>query len=87
MGASRLASLSTQAYREALALLTQDVTVEAIISFRFSEEVEQRISHLLEQNREAQLTQAEQVDFERLSQLEEQMQLVKANALLKLSKG
>ena len=48
MGLSRLAPVSTQAYMEALALLTQYPTPERIAEFRFSDEVEARIIELLE---------------------------------------
>lgn len=87
MGISRFAPLSTQAYREAIAFLTQDLPPEAIAAFRFSDEIENRIAELLEKNRTDQLSQAEAVELERLSQLEEQLQLVKATALIKLNQA
>jgi hypothetical protein len=87
MGISRYAPLSTQAYREAIAFLTQELPLERVASFRFSDEVEIRISELLEKNNNGQLTQAEEVELERLSQLEEQLQLVKATALTKLNRA
>jgi hypothetical protein len=86
MGMSRYAPLSTQAYREAISFLTQDLPPEKIVTFRFSDEVENRVNELLEKNSAGQLSQAEEVELERLSQLEEQLQLAKANALLKLNK-
>jgi hypothetical protein len=86
MGLSRYAPLSTQAYREALTLLTQDAPLATLASFRFSDEVEGRINGLLAKNRMTTLSQAEEVELERLSQLEEQLQLVKATALAKLNK-
>ena len=81
MGMSRLAPLSTQAYREALGLLTQDASAEAIAEFRFSDEIEERIHILLEKNKSDQLNRAEQVELERLVELEDQLQLLKATAL------
>ena len=83
MGISRFAPLSTQAYREAIGFLTQEMTPKQIASFRFSDEVQARVSDLLAKNRHDSLSQAEEVELERLSQLEEQLQLIKAKALLK----
>ncbi len=80
MGMSRLAPVSTQAYMEALDLLTQNPTPDEVIAFRFSDEVENRIHDLLEKNRSDQLNKAEEVELDRLSQLEEQLQLAKARA-------
>jgi hypothetical protein len=85
MGMSRFAPLSTQAYREAISFLTQELLPEEIASFRFSDEIENRINELLDKNSANQLSQAEEVELERLSQLEEQLQLVKANALVNAS--
>jgi hypothetical protein len=86
MGMSRYAPLSTQAYREAVAFLTQELPLEEIVDFRFSDDVEKRVNELLEMNSAGQLSQAEEVELERLSQLEEQLQLMKANALVKLDR-
>jgi hypothetical protein len=86
MGMSRYAPLSTQAYREAVAFLTQELSLEEIVDFRFSDDVEKRVNELLEMNSAGQLSQAEEVELERLSQLEEQLQLMKANALVKLDR-
>lgn len=87
MGISRFAPLSTQAYREAITFLTQELPPEAIAAFRFSDEIENRINELLDKNRVDQLSQAEAVELERLSQLEEQLQLVKAAAFIKLNRA
>lgn len=81
MGMSRLAPVSTQAYMEAMTLLTRNPTPEEIMEFRFSDDVENRIHELLRKNRSGQLNKAEEVELDRLSQLEEQLQLVKAQAL------
>lgn len=81
MGMSRLAPVSTQAYMEALDLLSQNPTPKKVVAFRFSEEVENRIHALLEKNKAGQLNKAEEVELDRLSQLEEQLQLAKARAL------
>jgi hypothetical protein len=81
MGVSRLAPVSTQAYMEAVNFLTQDLTVDMIASFRFSDEIESRINELLDKNRAGDLSKAEEVELDRLSQLEERLQFAKANAL------
>ena len=87
MGISRFAPLSTKAYVEAITFLTQEPTPSELSTFRFSNEVEKRISELLEKNRNDSLGKAEEVELERLILLEEQLQLVKANALIKLSQA
>lgn len=86
MGMSRYAPLSTRAYREAVAFLTKELPLEEIVDFRFSDDIEKRVNELLEKNSAGQLSQAEEVELERLSQLEEQLQLMKANALVKLDR-
>ncbi len=87
MGISRFAPLSTKAYVEAITFLTQDPQPSDLATFRFSDEVEKRISELLEKNRNDNLSIAEEVELERLSTLEEQLQLVKATALAKLQQS
>ena len=84
MGFSRFAPLSTQAYTEALALFTENPSPQAIAQLRFSAEIEGRIEDLLERNNNAELSKAEQVELERLTQLETQLQLVKAKAFARL---
>ena len=86
MGMSRYAPLSTKAYMEAVDLLTQEPTPEKLATFRFSDEVETRINELLNKNRTSQLSKAEEVELDRLNQLDEQLQLVKVAAIVKLSK-
>ena len=84
MGASRIAPVSTKAYEETIIFLTQNPTPEMIVDFRFSIIVETRIQALLRRHKQGQLTHAEEVELERLSQLEEQLQLMKAKAMLEL---
>ncbi|MEZ4594572.1 MAG: hypothetical protein R3D55_26020 [Chloroflexota bacterium] len=85
MGVSRFAPLSTKAYVEAITFLTQDPQPEEMAEFRFSDEVEKRISELLAKNQNSGLSKAEEVELERLSLLEEQLQMVKATALAKIT--
>ena len=86
MGVSRLAPISTKAYTEAVDLLTQEPTPEAIAGFRFSEEIESRISELLARSENGELSLAEEVELDRFGQLEARLQLVKARALVELSR-
>lgn len=86
MGVSRLAPISTKAYTEAVNLLTQAPTPEAIVAFRFSEEIETRVNDLLDRSDDGNLSLAEEVELERFGRLEEQLQLVKARALAELKR-
>jgi hypothetical protein len=81
MGMSRLAPVSTRAYMEAVEFLTSDPTTDEIAGFRFSSDVESRISELLDKNSEGALSQGEEIELDRLSRLEEQLQLLKARAV------
>lgn len=85
MGISRLAPVSTKAYMETIELFAQDPSPQQIAAFRFSDEVEARMSELLQKNREDRLSQAESVELDRLCHLEEQLQLLKAKALLEVN--
>ena len=85
MGMSRLAPISTQAYIEAIEFLTQNPTSAMIADFRFSDEIEIRINDLLAKNRLGEATMAEEIELDRLVQLEERLQLAKASALAKLA--
>jgi hypothetical protein len=87
MGASRVAPISTKAYEETITFLTQNPTPKMVVDFRFSAIVETRIQALLRRQKQGQLTHAEEVELERLGQLEEQLQLMKAKALLELNKA
>ena len=86
MGVSRLAPISIKAYTEAVNLLAQAPTPEAIVAFRFSDEIETRINALLTRSENGELSLAEEVELDRLGQLEEQLQLVKARALAELNR-
>ena len=82
MGLSRFAPVSTQAYLEAVSLLAQGPSAETIVAFRFSKEVEERINELLDKNQDGTLSMAENVELDRLVQLEEMIILAKAKARL-----
>ena len=61
--------------------LAADPSEKAIIDFRFSPDVDSRAHTLLRKNSAGQLSEAEDAALDRLIELEEQMQLVKAKAL------
>lgn len=82
MGMSRLAPVSTQAYMEALELLSQNPSPELIANFRYSEEVEERTSELLKKQNAGTITQADEVELDRLSHLELLLQRVKTRVLI-----
>ena len=87
MGASRLAPVSTQAYIEVVQFLAREPGPAAVADFRFSQDVEQRISTLLARNQEGSLSKAEDVELDRLIQLEENVQILKARALATISRN
>lgn len=84
MGMSRLAPVSTQAYMEALELLSQNPAPELVADFRYSDEVEARTAELLEKQSTGTITQADEVELERLSHLELLLQRVKMRAVIQL---
>ena len=86
MGVSRYAPISIKAYAEAVDFLTREPTSEEIAAFRFSEEIEMRIGELLSRSGDGELSLAEELELDRFSRLEEQLQLVKARALVELNR-
>ncbi|MEM7124925.1 MAG: hypothetical protein AAF702_01275 [Chloroflexota bacterium] len=56
----------------------------SITEFRLSDDVEKRISELLDKQSIATLTQSDEVELERLSHLELQLQKLKAQAFSQL---
>ncbi len=87
MGASRLAPVSTQAYIEVVQFLAHAPEPAALASFRFSEDVERRISTLLAKNQQGALSKAEDIELDRLIQLEENVQILKARAVAAISRN
>jgi hypothetical protein len=86
MGVSRLAPISIKAYAEAVEFLTQEPTSHEIVTFRFSDEIENRIGELLSRGSDGELSLAEELELDRFGQLEERLQLVKARALVELNR-
>lgn len=87
MGASRFAPVSTQAYIEVVQFLAREPEPAAVASFRFSDDVERRIATLLTKNRQGTLSKAEDIELDRLIQLEENVQLLKARAFASISRN
>lgn len=85
LGISRFAPLSLAAYSEVINFLTRQPTAVEITTFRFSDEVENRINELLEKNQNSTLSLAEEVELDRFEQLEERLQLVKARAMAEIN--
>jgi len=73
-------SIEEKAYREIVDLFARGSSSREIIAFHPSLDSQQRVSYLLQQNREGKLTKAEAVELDKLVQLEHMMQLVKAQA-------
>ncbi len=85
MGVSRLAPISTKAYGEAFDLLTQEPSPQKIASFRFSADIEERISDLLARDKAGGLSLAEEIELDRFARLDERLQLLKVQALADIS--
>jgi hypothetical protein len=81
LGLSRVAPVSSRAYVEAIEFLAQDPSDDSLAGFRFSEGVEEAVNELLHRDEAGELSAAEQTELDRLSHLEEQLQLAKARAL------
>lgn len=77
---NNLEMIIEKAYEEIVELLAAGTTSEALIAFRPSIRSQDRASYLLDRNRASQLSQDEQSELDRLGQLEQVMQLIKARA-------
>lgn len=84
LGVSRLAPISIQAYMETVDLLSQNPSPELIANFRFSENIEERISSLLQRQGAGTLTKSDEVELDRIAHLELQLQKMKVQALSQL---
>ena len=69
---------------EVIGLFTQMPPPETIAKFRFSDQVEERIKLLLDKNNDGELSQVDEVELDRLTQLEAKLQVVKAKSLVNL---
>jgi len=68
------------AYVEVLDFLAGDPSLQEIMSFKVSEEAQDRLRELLDKNREDRLTNAEEAELNLYEQIEHVMILLKAHA-------
>ena len=82
-----MSATANPAYRELIDFLAGGTTPEALIAFRPSEAVEERVSSLIEQEKEGQLAEEDQQELADYLQLEHMMIMAKAQARWKLQLG
>ena len=70
----------TNAYDEIIELFANGSSPERIISFKPSQESQERVKVLLEKNREGNLTREEEAELDEFGLIEHLMRLVKARA-------
>jgi hypothetical protein len=80
-----MATLQIDAYQEFVDFIAARLPLEDVAEFRFSEEVEARISELLTANRNRRLTDAEAAELDGFDKLEHMLRMLKFKALEKLS--
>lgn len=73
--------LPQKSYDEIVELFARGSTTAEILAFRPSTKMQERARYLLARNRADELTAEEAAELERLGELEQLMQLVKARAL------
>jgi hypothetical protein len=79
-----MAVVRANAYDEVLEFLISGPTPEQVIAFRPSETTQERISHLLDANRNGALTSEEQAELDEFEQIEHLMRRLKIHAHTKL---
>jgi hypothetical protein len=80
-GLDQLSSVPNEVYRAILDFLTSNPSPQAIIDFKLGQTVQERISDLLERNREGQLTSAESAELDEYGRINRFFSLLKARAL------
>jgi hypothetical protein len=80
-GLDQLSPIPTKVYRDLLDFLTSNPSPQAVLDFKLSQTVQERISDLLEKNREGQLTSAESVELDEYGRINRFFSLLKARAL------
>ncbi len=80
-------SAATPAYMELVDFIASGATPEAIVQFRPSEAVQQRVADLLERQREGQLSAEETSELDDFVQIEHLMIMAKARARQRLQVG
>lgn len=73
--------LPQKSYDEIVELFARGSTSAEILAFRPSVKMQERARYLLSRNKTGELTGEEKTELERLGELEQLMQLVKARAL------
>ena len=73
-----------EAYRYVLKFLTSNPSPQDIINFKPTTAIQERISELLEKNREGQLTSGESAELEEYAQINSSLSLLKARAFKQL---
>jgi hypothetical protein len=73
-----------ETYRYILKFLTSNPSPQAIIDFKPTPAIQERISELLERNREGQLTPAESAELDEYAHINSSLSLLKARAFKKL---
>ncbi len=73
--------LPQKSYDEIVELFARGSTSAEILAFRPSVKMQERARYLLSRNKTGELTEEEKTELERLGELEQLMQLVKARAL------
>ncbi len=83
-GLDQLSPLPNEAYRYILEFLTSNPSPEAVLNFRPTLEMQERISELLEKNRAGQLTPTESAELDEYVRIDNFISLLKARALKSL---
>jgi hypothetical protein len=83
-GLEVLSPLPNEVYRALLDFLTNNPSLEAVLSFRPTPQMQERISVLLEKNRAAQLTSAEAVELDEYERINRFVRKIKIHAVKEL---
>jgi hypothetical protein len=80
-GLNQLSPLPNEVYRYILEFLASNPSPEAILNFRPTPQMQERISELLEKNREDQLMPAESAELDEYVRINDLLSLLKARTL------
>ena len=83
-GLEVLSPLPNEVYRALLDFLTNNPSPEAVLSFRPTPQMQERISVLLEKNRAAQLTSAEAAELDEYERINRLVRKLKIRAVKEL---
>ena|SRR5919106_2579514 len=79
-GLDELSPLPNEVYRYVLEFLASNPSPEAVVNFKPSPAMQERISELLEKNRNSQLTSAESAELEEYERIEHCIRMLKIRA-------